>query len=249
MGLLLEASLFEGFESPSGRWIWRKDNYASYEVLNSVARLCSGPSEALYYSNAELSDGVFDDLPWACCASVEFRARMTGSHFGSAGWGFWNHSMRVKQSFPIWFIYLMARGKYPLQGFFAQLGDVFYPIKLFQPVTIYKLGLTLLPFLAPIKIASSRPSMQELDLEEWHEYKVSWHSKGARFFIDGVEVAAMEHDKAGEQRQRLDVWIDNSVFYPFRGDAGGVYRHVTQENRVRTCIEVDFIKLAPSSLE
>lgn len=235
--------MFEDFESPSGRWVWRRDNYASYEVVNSLARLCSGPSEALYYSNAEVSDGLFDDLPWTCCASIEFKARMTGEHFGSAGWGFWNHSMRVAQSFPIWFIYLRAYGKYPLQGFFAQLGNAFYPIKLFQSVALYKYGLTLLPFLAPIKIMSSRPFMQDVDLLSWHEYKISWHSGGARFYIDGVEVANVEHSKASEYSQRIDAWIDNSVFYPFRGDAGGVYRHVTQESRERVCVEIDSIKV------
>ncbi|MEM0297338.1 MAG: hypothetical protein QXU35_06165 [Zestosphaera sp.] len=239
----MEISLFEGFESPSGRWLWRKDNYASYEVLNSVARLCSGPSEALYYSNAEISDGFFDDLPWACCASVEFKVRMAGSHFGSAGWGLWNHSMRVAQSFPIWFIYLRAYGKYPLQDFFAQLGNVFYPIKLFRSVTLYKHGLTLLPFLAPIKIAASKPSMQDIELTDWHEYRFSWHSEGAEFYVDGVEVASIGHGKAGEHRQRLDAWIDDSVFYPFRGDAEGVYRHVTQENRVKACIEIDSVRV------
>lgn len=239
----MEISLSEDFESPSSRWVWRRDNYASYEVVNSLARLCSGPSEALYYSNSEVSDGLFDDLPWTCCVSVEFKARMTEEHFGSAGWGFWNHSMRLDQSFPIWFIYLKAYGKYPLQGFFAQLGNVFYPIKLFRSVALYKHGLTLLPFLAPIKIMSSKPSMQDMDLLSWHEYKISWHSRGARFYIDGVEVADMERSKASEYRQRIDAWIDNSVFYPFRGDAGGVYRHVTQENRRRACVEIDSIKV------
>jgi hypothetical protein len=37
--------------------------------------------------------------------------------------------------------------------------------------------------------------------------------------------------------------MDNAVFMPFRGDAGKVYRHVTQENRIRTCLEVDYVEI------
>jgi hypothetical protein len=46
-----------------------------------------GPTEALYYSNAEVSDGEFENLPWVR-GVLETRLRFTGLHYGSAGFGF-----------------------------------------------------------------------------------------------------------------------------------------------------------------
>jgi len=97
----------DDFESKSSYWRWRVDNHARFEVGGSILRMCMGPTEALYYSNAEIADGVFDDLPWTS-AEMSIRVRFTSQHFGSAGFGFWNHSMRIDMSFPVWFIYLRA---------------------------------------------------------------------------------------------------------------------------------------------
>jgi len=43
-----------------------------------------GPTEALYYSNAEIADGLFDDLPWMF-KTFEAKVRLIGKHYGSAG--------------------------------------------------------------------------------------------------------------------------------------------------------------------
>jgi len=55
----------DGFESKSVYWRWRVDNFARFEVGGGILRMCMGPTEALHYSNPEIADGVFDDLPWA----------------------------------------------------------------------------------------------------------------------------------------------------------------------------------------
>jgi hypothetical protein len=112
---------------------------------------------------------------------------------------------------------------------------------LFRGVRLYKAVLTLLPFVAPIKIASSKLSMQDVDLMKWNVYRVEWRGNEARFYINGYEVAKLRSGRS--YRARADIWIDNAVFMPFRGDAGKVYRHVTQENRVRTRLEVDYVEI------
>jgi len=230
----------DDFESKSGYWRWRVDNYARFEVGGSILRMCMGPTEALYYSNAEIADGVFDDLPWAS-AEMSIRVRFSSQHFGSAGFGFWNHSMRIDMSFPVWFIYLRAYGSYPLQGFFIQAGNRFQPVSLFRGVKLYRALLTLLPFAAPIRIDSSKPLAQDLDLTKWHTFGVKVSLGSAEFYIDGSEVYRARLEK--NPRLRADVWIDNAVFTPFRGDAGKVFRHVTQENRSESCLEVDWIEI------
>ncbi len=232
--------VLDHFDEKSDYWKWRVDGFACHEVSNSIARLCMGPTEALYYSNAEIADGEFDDLPWRR-GYVEVRARLIGNHFGSAGWGFWNHSMVVDLSFPIWFIYLRARGSYPLQGFFLQVGREFVPINLFKGISFYRLALSIAPWVAPIRILGSKPLAQDLDLEDWHIYRIEWSGKVARAFIDGEEVARVEPKWVVDTRLRIDAWIDNAVFLPIRGDPGAAYRHQTQENRSRACLEIDYI--------
>lgn len=234
-------SYFDDFTERSTYWRWRVDNYASFSVEKSILRMCMGPTEALYYSNAEIADGEFDELPWRF-KTFEIRVRMTGQHFGSAGWGFWNHSMRVDLSVPIWFIYLRAYGRYPLQGFFIQVANVFLPVKLFASISKLYYGLKLFPQLAPIKILSRRPLAQNLDLQKWHTYKIRWTRENVEFYIDEEKIATIDHTP--HTNCRADVWIDNAVFTPKRGDPGHVYRHVTQENRVKTCLEIDWIRIS-----
>ena len=43
-----------------------------------------GPTEALYYSNAEISDGDYKNLKWMR-RNLEFKARLVRDHYGSAG--------------------------------------------------------------------------------------------------------------------------------------------------------------------
>jgi len=238
-----ERSLFDDFEEKTPYWDYRVDNYASITVRDSKAILCSGPTEALYYSNAEISDGRFDDLPWEE-KTFEAKIRMTDLHYGSAGWGFWNHSMVFDLSMPIWFIHLQSRGPYLFQGFFAQAGTGFVPIKLYR-------GSLLIPSLLSratggaigVTIYRSKPVFPDLDLREWHVYRVEWRSGRASFYIDDALIAVIPLSKRAASKARADVWIDNAVFGYNRRDAGQVYRHLTQENRSRSCVEVDYVKV------
>ncbi len=221
-------------EQRRGRWRLRRNGAARIESEKGVLRLCMGPTEALHYSNAELSDGGFDELPHTQ-GVLELRARFTRLHYGSAGWGFWNYSMRVDESYPVWFIYLNAPGPYPLKGLFAQVGNKFHPVRLLAPLTGYYFVLKLFPWAAPIRIASRKPSLQDLDLTEPHLYRVEWRGGKARFTVDGRLVAEME---AKHLPARVDMWIDNAVYQPSRRDPAMVYRHVTMENREEACIEI-----------
>lgn len=230
----------DDFQEVSPYWRWRKDNYAKFQVENSILKMCMGPTEALYYSNAEISDGEFNQLPWSR-GFFEVKAKMTRLHYGSAGFGFWNHSMVVNESLPVWFIYLRAKGPYPLQGFFAQLANKFYPLILFKGITTYKIVTDLLPFMAPIKIEHSKPAAQDLDITRWHVYRVEWDGRRAKFYVDNAPIVELLESRWS--RVRGDVWIDNAVFYPPWRDAGMVYRHVTQENREEACLELDYVEI------
>ncbi|ABL78636.1 LamG domain-containing protein [Thermofilum pendens] len=234
--------VFDDFLEKSEYWKYRVDNYAGFELGNSVLRLWMGPTEALYYSNAELSDGAFDELPWSR-AVFEAKIRMSGLHYGSAGWGFWNHTMVFQTCMPMWFIHLQSRGPYPFQGFFAQVRNHFAPIKVYRGSLLpYSVATRLLGGLPGVVVHTHKPSMQHLDLTQWHVYRVEWGASEVRFYVDGV-LAARLPNKGYESRARADIWIDNAVFGYNPRDAGQVYRHLTQENRSRTFLEVDYVKV------
>ncbi len=236
--------MFDDFNERNPRWRLRHDGVSRIIIQDSILKLCMGPTEALYYSNAEISDGSFDELIWSG-GKLSLKARFTGNgypHYGSAGFGFWNYSMRIDLSYPIWFIYLRSvRGSYPLQGFFIQVGNRFAPIMLTRSIGIYKALLTLFPFAAPIRILSSKPVMQEIDLGEWHTYTIDWSGGKAVFRIDDREIADVSVEYRG--RARIDAWLDNAVFQPQRNDPAYVYRHITHENRREACLEIDWIKM------
>lgn len=236
-------TLFDDFIEKSDYWHYRIDNFARIVVENSLLKLIMGPTEALYYSNAEISDGNFVNLKWFG-KSVEFKARLIGDHFGSAGWGFWNYSMVIEESVPIWFIYLRSRSeKYPLNGFYVQAGNIFAPIKYFtNPPLIVKLGFKLFKKLLPIRFVSLKPLKPDLDLSDWHIYTIIWGSKHLEFRIDNDTLANIPIPKS-KYNYRIDAWIDNAVFTPLKNDYARVYRHITHENRASNTLEIDYIKL------
>ena len=146
---------------------------------------------------------------------------------------------------PIWFIYLRSRGSYPFQGLFAQVGNQFQPIILYEKTFLLTLGSILgglAAKIANVRIISGKPTMPELDLKQWHVYRVEWKENVVNFLVDGKEVAKVPY-KAGPIKARADIWVDNAVFQANKKDPGSVYRHVTQENRVKTYLEVDYVKI------
>ena len=226
-----------GSEEVVGGWRLRRDGRARIEMSGDRMLLCMGPSEALYYSNAEVSDGGFDRLPHRR-GVLEVTARLTGLHHGSAGWGFWNYSMRIDGSYPIWFIYLNAPGPYPLKGLWAQTGNLFTPVTILDPGGIMDRLQRLLArlHLAPvIRLTRLSPSLPGLDPTEPHRYRVEWRDGAARFYVDDRLVAS---HPARSLEARVDIWIDNAVYLPRRGDPAKVYRHVTMANRAETCLEI-----------
>ena len=223
-----------GEERVVGGWRLRRDGVARIETGPGRVLLCVGPSEALIYSNAEVSDGGFDQLPHSG-GVLELRARLSRLHWGSAGWGFWNYSMLVDASNPVWFIYLNAPGPYPLKGLFAQSGRFFRPIRLLGGGLGDRLRRLLLRLPgAPVRLVGGE-ALPGLELGEPHLYRVEWRPGRAVFSVDGRVVAELP---ASGGRARVDIWIDNVVYAPLRGDPGRVYRHFTMELREEACLEV-----------
>jgi len=218
------------------RWKKRIDGTASIDIQGDELSMTMGPSEALYYSNAELSDGEFETLPWSF-PTMEATASIQ-EHFGSAGLGFWNHSMLLGGANPVWFVYLRAAGKYPLAGLYAQAGVYFAPVATDAGIGHWataaltrvigrRLGAILL---------TGKPSMRGLNVEEEHRYSIHLRRGHAEFHVDEQLAASLPLEK--KTRFRADLWTDNAVFTASRNDPGGVYRHATQENQTTSTMRV-----------
>ncbi|HDN18401.1 MAG TPA: hypothetical protein ENF41_05000 [Candidatus Bathyarchaeota archaeon] len=235
--------ILDDFDKKSDYWIHRRDGVSDIVYEGSAIQLVVGPTEALYYSNAEIADGDFSHLPWEPC-NFEAKVKLVGEHFGSAGWGFWNYSMVLEESVPIWFVYLRSRSaKYPLNGLYVQVGNIFTPIKYFKkPPLSLRIGLKLLKKVLPIKFTAMSPVMRKLDLSEWHIYRILRNGKTLVFYIDENKISEIGIPKS-KYRFRADAWIDNAVFTPLKGDYARVYRHVTHENRGKAILAIDYIKI------
>lgn len=233
----------DDFESLDKYWLLRGDGFYRILVRDSSIVLETGPSEALYYSNAEISDGGFDCLRW-WGRSLEFKARYVGEYYGSWGLGYWNYSMLVDKCIPLWFIHLRSRSpKYPLNGFYVQAGNMFTPIKYFtSPPLSLRIGARLLGPLLPIRITTLKPVKPDIDLGDWHIYRIEWGKSKLLFMIDG-DIVSEAPLPPREERFRIDAWIDNAVFTPLRNDYARVYRHVTHENRAPARLEIDYISI------
>lgn len=237
--------LFDDFEKKSENWIYRIDNKAGFSTKNSNLVFSMGPTEGdLYYSNAELSDGTFEDLKWQF-KRAEFKVKFDFNHYGSAGWGFWNYSMVTDLSMPIWFIYLNSRGKYPLKGFFLQVVNQFYPVKLMGSKGLGAVSMIsrLFPKLVGVNVLSSKPLMQNLDISVPHSYTVDWKENKAGFYIDDKFLIDIPFVYKYDKKARLDVWIDNSVFVQNKNDPSMLYKHSPQENREKYELFLDYIKV------
>ena len=217
----------------------RIDNYGNIIKTEDGYILEVGPTEALYYSNAELSDGEFNDLRWNG-GYMDLEARVDYIHYGSFGFGFWNHSMRIKDSKPIWFINLYTPGRYPLKGLFIQVKNIFIPVKLYNGLKLLKIITSLIPFSKPIKIPIARPLKPDLDITDWNRYGIRWEKDSAIFYVNREEIYRV--DESLDFKARFDIWIDNAVFIPGK-DSAEVYRHVTNEVRRKNRLYVREIVL------
>ena len=54
------------------------------------------------------------------------------------------------------------------------------------------------------------PAEADLDLRTWHDYSLTWDEAGARFAIDGAEVAVLPSEAVPAGPLGFVAWIDNN---------------------------------------
>jgi hypothetical protein len=192
--------------------------YADAQLDDYGAALSGGPTI-----------GSRRNLPWR--PGVELRLRARFSHHidalvGTAGFGFWNAPFgdptvrlpALPQS--TWFFYASRPTYLPLapdgpgRGFFASTLDASTPSALaLAPLSPFVLLLNQSSRLRRLIWPAVRRglgisySQIEIDITQWHEYRLRWSQDGCTFMINGEETLRTDHSPQGPLG--FVCWLDN----------------------------------------
>lgn len=185
------------------------------------------PPAAAGYHDAQISDYAGrSDFRWRPPLRLRVRARFSGFHAGTAGFGFWNHpfvpgerGFRLPRA--VWFFASAPPNEMrlaldvPGAGWKAATFDALrLPFFLLLPAALPGLLLMRLPALYrrlwPLGQRALGVSEALLDptlLADWHEYTLDWLPDAVHFAVDGQPV----HQAQVAMRGSLGfiAWLDN----------------------------------------
>lgn len=202
---LIEDNFEDGFNP---HWVRFAIGWSGIEHEAGVARLVvDGAVEN------ELSDAEIDDhrtaprwnLHWTPPLTLTVRARFShaaGEMIGTAGFGFWNDPFDWTgnvQAPPnaLWFFYASThsdmsfvrglRGHGWRAGFLN--GGKAHPVTMAVGNALFRLpGMDKLVFAAAERMMGAEESLlDEVEMREWHEYKIEWRTDEAVFWVDGAQ--------------------------------------------------------------
>ncbi len=190
-------------------WVRFCIGHANIETERGIARFVIAGAEDGQLSDAEIDDHRTvprDRLSWKPPLRLHVRARMShraGDLLGTAGFGFWNDPfdwVGNVQTPPnaLWFLYASpqsdmafdpgARGN-GWKAAILNAGRV-DPVTMAIGNFIFKLpGMSKLVFkLAQTRINAHEKNLDDIALTDWHDYRIDWLAREARFYVDGAEV-------------------------------------------------------------
>lgn len=193
-------------------------------------RLALDAADGTQYSDSQLDD--FHGRPraeflWRPPLCLSVRARFSHSQNllqGTAGFGFWNAPFAADRATKVavgpqvlWFFFgsppsnLAAAPGWSGNGWFAQGMNV--PT---LPGWLVKAGMLSLR-LPLVKRAASRAAtetsraaeqpLHNLDITQWHDYRIEWREKSADFYVDSSRV--LHDDTPTRGPLALVLWVDN----------------------------------------
>lgn len=197
-------------------------------------QLPAGPPGA--YRLAQLDDYASlsrANFPWhaPCCLSLEARACASAAIPGTWGFGLWNDPFSLSlgmgggvRRFPAlpnaaWFFfasapnYLSFRDDLPAQGNLAMTFRSPHWPGLVLASTVLLLPLAVVPAIARLLRRLARRVIQQdsveiqINLAEWHHYRIEWQSRCVIFLVDGVRMLQTAISPNG--RLGVVIWIDN----------------------------------------
>ena len=206
------------FTSRNSRWDWGYDEGAGYKQLttiNGFSLVEIGITDRA--SSSSYSDCSLHEKYYHYNTGVfEMRLRYTGNNeFGTLGWGVWNYE-NPQAAEAAWFWSSTTGG--------VAVG--------FQAMVAYG------------GIIRFQEHLPEINIQEWHTYRVDLLPTGTRFLVDGNEVAftPLRPNKS----QRFEIWVDNYRMKVTNGRLEPIgYLYMNQDNR----IYIDWVKYYEECVE
>ena len=183
-----EAVWSDEFTYMDSRWDWNYNSGTGYKQLTPIDGVSvveigiTDQSSSSSYSDCSLHETSYQHT----YGIFEARLRCTDdngfnqSGHGTRGWGFWNFNDPTKAD-AAWFWSASSESDTSVAGF--QVMVVRDSTIMFQK------------------------SLPEIDMREWHIYRVELLCTGTRFLVDGNEVATTSQGL--DKLQRIEMWIDN----------------------------------------
>jgi len=207
-----EAVWTDEFISYNSRWDWNYNAGTGYKrlaTIDEVSVVEIGITKQS--SSSSYSDCSLHERGWPYThGGVEARLRLTDDNGinqpgqGSRGWGFWNNEDPSNVD-AAWFFSLSPESDASVAGF--------------QAMVIRDSTIVFQKFLT------------EIDMREWHTYRVELSDTGTRFFVDDIEVAFTS--QRPDEPQRIEIWIDNYIVQRVNNRLQPTgYLNVEQDQRV-----------------
>ena len=207
-----------------------------HDAAEGRARLTVPATPPRRYTDAQLDDyrglmrgGLLRRIPFSAGPPLRLSLRARASHaapLGTLGFGFWNEPFSVTGGVlgspkVNWFFYAsppsdmaLAPGV-PGWGWKAATLDAGrWPGLVLAPAALGAILLTKVPgmgrpvlSLARRFVTAHEALLDDVALDEWHEYVLDWQPREARFLVDGVERLVSPAPPPGPLG--LVIWIDN----------------------------------------
>lgn len=253
---LIQDHFVNGFHP---RWVRFAIGHSAIEHEAGIARLVIDGAVANELSDAEIDDHRTAprwDLHWAPPLTLTVRARFShpaGELIGTAGFGFWNDPFDWTgnvQAPPnaIWFFYASPhsdmsfvrglRGHGWRAGFLN--GGKRDPVTMAVGNALFKVpGMDKLVFATAEKMMQAQECLlDEIDMTQWHEYKIEWCTHEAIFSIDAQERFRAPHPP--NVPLGFVAWVDNNATTMGPGKEFSFARVAVP---FREWMEVSFIKI------
>jgi hypothetical protein len=205
------------------------------ELAGGGWRLSIPPGDHSQYRLAQLDDYwqlSRRDLPWQAPFLFEFRVRFSAQQYaGTWGFGMWNDPFSFSMGqggaarrFPAlpkaaWYFhasehnYLSLGDSLPANGFLAGVfssmripGWLFIPAVPLLPLLGWRPSARLLRRMGRTFVTEAAARL-EVDVTEWHTYRMEWETGSVDFRVDGVPVFHSKISPRG--RLGMVIWIDN----------------------------------------
>ena len=176
-----EAVWADEFTNRNSRWDWNYNEGTAYKQLTTI----DGFSVVEIGITSQSSSSSYSDCSlhersyYIYNGVFEARVRYVGDHqFGTLGWGVWNYE-NPQDAEAAWF-------------WDSSTGGI---ASGFQAMVAYNGAIQFQEYLP------------DIDIEQWHVYRVELSPTGTRFFVDDNEVASTS--RRPSKPQRFEIWVDN----------------------------------------